>query len=64
MLKTKAQGGQPTKWYGFLAAVEMEPGVDIEHVKHKLLEGVRFIEGVGKTEVEAMGVIDCYEEKE
>jgi len=52
------------KFYGFLIQIEVEDGVDANKLALKLADACSFVEGVGKTEVEFMGVIDQYEEEE
>ena len=45
---------------GFLVAVECETGVSSKALEQKLADGIWHMEGVGKVDVEHMGLIDCY----
>lgn len=49
---------------GFLVAVEMEEGVNMETVKNRLAEELIWMEGIGKVVVDLLGEISCYEEPE
>lgn len=51
----------PTRTYGFLIAIEIQDGVDLESVKLRLSDAVLWYEGTGKCEVESLGVITEYE---
>ena len=64
MLQTKFGPTTQLKTYGFLLAVKAQEGVNLKYVKERLAGSITFVEGVGKVEVELLGEIDCYDEKE
>lgn len=47
---------------GFLVAIEAEVGVSPLALEQKIKDGVWHMEGVGKVDVESLGLIDCYED--
>ena len=54
-----------TEHFGFLISAELEPGkVTTSSVLEKLADALAWVEGVGVVEVECLGKIDVYEEKE
>jgi len=49
------------KTYGFLIAVEVEPKVDHNKLILKLMEGPRFMEGIGHIDIEELGEVEVVE---
>ncbi len=51
--------------YGFLIAVEVEADgpTTPEQVACRIADGLTFMEGIGKVDVEALGKIECFEEE-
>lgn len=54
----------PAQPHAFLIAIDIQDGVDMREVELKLADAVLHLEGCGRTEVECLGPIDCYDEKE
>lgn len=52
----------PTKAYGFLVAIDIQDGVDLERVKFALGDAVGWMEGCGKSDIECLGPLDVYPE--
>ena len=65
MLQSKSGQSAPISVHGFLVGVEIEEGtIDPEKVALRLAEGLTFMEGVGKVDVEHLGAIDVYDPSE
>lgn len=52
----------PTKTYGFLLAVELQPHASLDDVKFHLADAVAWKEGCGRVDVESLGELAVYEE--
>ena len=44
--------------HGFLLEIEAEEGVSIKSIQNHISDSLSFIEGVGKTETDYMGILD------
>lgn len=58
------RGKGDTVPHAFLIAIDLQPDVDTEQVKFALSDAVSWMEGCGKSEVECLGPIDTYDEKD
>ena len=54
------RGSGPVETYAFLCAVELEKGgkTTVEQVQMRLQDGLTWLEGTGKVEVESLAIID------
>ena len=50
--------------HGFLIGVEAEEGLLLDLISDRLACSLTFIEGVGKVEIEYLGLLDTYDEDE
>lgn len=48
----------PVTTHGFLLGVELEDHVVIDHLMHKLVDAISYVEGVGRVEAEHIGEMD------
>lgn len=54
-----------TEHFGFLISAELELGrVKISYIQEKLADALSWVEGVGEVDVECLGKIDVYDEKD
>ena len=52
------RNGKDSTTHGFMIAVEIEDGTNIEHIADKLGEGIMWVEGVGAVDVHHLGEVD------
>lgn len=48
--------------HGFLLAVEMADGVDVESLMNRLADALTFIDGVGTIDIDHLGQVDMFAE--
>lgn len=54
----------PVTTHGFLIGVELESHVAIDHLMHKLVDAISYVEGVGRVEAEHIGEMGDYKSLE
>lgn len=61
MLQSGLNSSKALVTHGFVVAVEVEEGVDLDHLINKLSDSLRWVEGVGQVEIEHLGELDVIE---
>lgn len=61
MLKGTVGTPNEVTMQGFLLAVEMEEGTNVEAVMNKLADALTWIEGVGAIDIDHLGMVDTYD---
>lgn len=61
MLKGTVGQASEVTVQGFLVAVELEEGTDVQMVMTKLADALTWVEGIGSIDIDHLGLVDTYD---
>lgn len=62
MLKSAIGQNGALTTHAFLVGVEVEGLAQVDHIMHKLVDALTFVEGIGNVEIEHLGAVELMSE--